>query len=409
MQTQETNKIKTKNLIILIIQYVFIGLGDMVDIAFINASGVDSICVLSAYMVIIWCSVKITGIGKYAYRVYMKYKSECIILSVLSSLIVTFIFIFLNESITRMYSLTDTQYEHFENVLVIAGSMCVFRTLGDFGYEYLILKEKHKLAFTLNIVFYAVLIGTDAFVYFTTKVIEHYYLATLFSYLVWFVLLLIFTDFFKELYRPNMLKLKKCAKSGFDIVIEGSVGKIATLVYNIYASKLGTELYAIHAVCYSVCVFCENYSYPFRIHTITQLSKEDKNDAYDNMKNIIKKQSWIGIILTLVSIPIYLIFVKGSLDYAICLYFAIIYTSDILPMIYFDILCGYATVCRKTEFLKKSSLVGVLVRIPAVVILFYGGCGIYALALPCFLDFFARMCYMHIKINNTRKNECFVR
>lgn len=54
--------------------------------------------------------------------------------------------------------------------------------------------------------------------------------------------------------------IKMLLKHGSNTYINRVTGKIATIFYNIHASRLGTELYNIHAVCYAIGIFTENFT-----------------------------------------------------------------------------------------------------------------------------------------------------
>ena len=66
---------------IYIINALGVAIFDLVDSAFGNNLGLDSICVLSAFTIITWCANVMGNLGTYAYEVKMKYFSECVIRS----------------------------------------------------------------------------------------------------------------------------------------------------------------------------------------------------------------------------------------------------------------------------------------------------------------------------------------
>lgn len=73
---------------------------------------------MSAFTVIYWCADCICKAGEYAYRVKLKYESECFVFQVVVTLICSFILIVFRVPIAHIYSLTDTQY-----VFVLQGFM----------------------------------------------------------------------------------------------------------------------------------------------------------------------------------------------------------------------------------------------------------------------------------------------
>ena len=76
---------------------------DLIDSAFGNHISLDSICVMSAFTVIYWCVNCICKAGEYAYRVKLKYESECFVFQVAITLICSFILIAFRVPIAYIY------------------------------------------------------------------------------------------------------------------------------------------------------------------------------------------------------------------------------------------------------------------------------------------------------------------
>lgn len=82
-----------KQFLIFLFTGVSIAILDLVDSAFGNQISLDSICVMSAFTVLYWCFSALCTVGEYAYRVKLKYESECFTLQVTITLICSFILI----------------------------------------------------------------------------------------------------------------------------------------------------------------------------------------------------------------------------------------------------------------------------------------------------------------------------
>ena len=99
---------KIRQLFIFIVQFVFMAVCDMIDTSFINNTGIDAICILSAYCVLEWTCYAIRGIGMYGYRVLQKNEKSCLFISVLASFIMMIVIFMIADSFPYLYLLTDT-------------------------------------------------------------------------------------------------------------------------------------------------------------------------------------------------------------------------------------------------------------------------------------------------------------
>jgi hypothetical protein len=119
---------------------------------------------MSAFTVIYWCADCICKAGEYAYRVKLKYESECFVFQVVVTLICSFILIVFRVPIAHIYSLTDTQYELLSMCLFYKGLCLIFGKLESFYRNYIALTCQNKHIVVSNIIFYVTMIGADALV-----------------------------------------------------------------------------------------------------------------------------------------------------------------------------------------------------------------------------------------------------
>lgn len=68
---------------------------------------------------------------------------------------------------------------------------------------------------------------------------------------------IIFGKIIPDMKRPSAKRLKECCKCAKDISFDRIWGKMATVTFNICASHLGTELYALHEIGYAIATSAE--------------------------------------------------------------------------------------------------------------------------------------------------------
>ena len=64
---------------------------------------------------------------------------------------------------------------------------------------------------------------------------------------------------------------------------------------------------------------------------------------------------------------------------------------------------GYLICMKRTDITRNCGMIGVLVRIPTVLLGYYGGLGLLGFALPCVVDFSAKALYVYLsarKVNS---------
>lgn len=173
-------------------------------------------------------------------------------------------------------------------------------------------------------------------------------------------------------------------------------GKVATIIYNIYASRLGTELYAIHGICYSIATFTEyitNAQFNYQVVILSAIS--DVSKKWEKCKDILKKTV---LPLTLIGYAmsfLLLFLIHGDVHITDCVVPLIFYSSQVVFIQLYESLRGYLTSLKRTDLLKYAGLVGILTRIPVTLIAYYSGSGIYGFALASTIDFTCRGLYFY--------------
>lgn len=384
-----------KQFMFFLFQNIFVGICGLIDTGFGNQINIDSVCVLSAYTVITWATYATYSIGAYAYRVVLSKTKSCFLIQVSVSILLGVLVYLLSPIIPHMYSLTDAQYELFEQCLKIHAISCPVLAIREFLGNYVEYQCKNKQAITGNIILYGTMIATDAFV-----ICHHGSLTEL----LWFTLLcslicslyeLFFSGFLKEPFRFNIQEIKELLWHDANTCFDRITGKVATIVFNIYVSKLGTDLYAIHCVCYAIGIFSENFTNAlFTYEVITLANKSSHKFQY--CVKITKKYAMFLIIAAYAVCYGLLLFTHGAVLLQSCLLYTGLYCTEIFALLLYTPMMAYLTSMQQTHYLKYGGIVGIMVRIPVTIIGYYTGMGLYVFSVAAAIDYASRGIYFYI-------------
>lgn len=374
---------------IYIINALGVAIFDLVDSAFGNNLGLDSICVLSAFTIITWCANVMGNLGTYAYEVKMKYFSECVILQAISSGIVSVILLLTHNILPHVYHLTEKQYSLFSKCLIWFAIPFVIRRIASLMGTYVELACKNKILIVSNIVYYMVMIASDAVVVLSGGKCYHLVITTGLSWTIYFLFLLIFGQI--KLNKPSKQGLKECMSAAKDRLIDRALGKIATVVFNIFASYLGTELYALHSIGYAIATNSETvtdvwYSYQIlRLHNIEDVKEKYKKYKENRRKTFIPTVLICYGLLALLILPMH-----GETNLLQAFLISCLYETQAICLAIYENARGFLTSIQNTKILRYGGLIGILVRIPVVLISYYTPIGLYGFALASGIDFLMR-------------------
>jgi len=126
--------------------------------------------------------------------------------------------------------------------------------------NYLLLQCKNKTLFVNDVIFWIVMMVADVWVVRNGKGLPGLIATTGFAYFVHTFTMLVSSRIMKEGFHPNLAAFKQILRHGANSCFAQISSKVAVIVYGSYASKLGTAMYAIHAVCDDAIVFAEVYT-----------------------------------------------------------------------------------------------------------------------------------------------------
>ena len=389
-----------------ILNELLMEIGGSVDTAFGNSLGVDSLCVLSAFTVLKWFLDKLLGLGKYGYYVVLKDEKLCLILNVLAGAVTGIAIFALRRVIPHLYALTPEQYVLFSKCLAVYSVGAVIHSISEFLYVYLLYSNQMKMVYSMNVFYYAILFLTDYVVVRNGLDLSALLACTVACKAVYSLVIFAISDFRKTSCTFSFQNAVTLIRHGSNLMFDRVTGKIATLFFQCFASRLGTELFAIHSVCFSVAVLMEAYTNALHVFTLNRLSKvKGFLRKYKTHLWIFKKYGCLILSLVAISILPVLWLLHGSVPVKSCMPFVFVYCLDSVALLFYEVSAACLTSAQRTEILKFDGVIGIEVRIPMVLGTVAFHWGPVGFAVSVILDFVSRSIYNEVKLHQLSKEE----
>ena len=204
-----------------------------------------------------------------------------------------------------------------------------------------------------------------------------------------------FFGILKESFQWSSQVLKEILKHGGNVCLERLFNRVGSIVCTLYASQLGTKLYAIHGVCYSVLLFAEGFSVYFNTFQIIQLKKVEKSERFALCKKLNQKYGAFIVTLSYLSVPIILLVLHGKVNYWDCFLYSFLYCSELVSFFFFESVKAYLTVQQQSRSLCYSGIVGVIVKVVFVTVCYCSGGSLFMFAFIYPLEQLARALYLY--------------
>lgn len=394
-----------KQLSLFLVNYIACGIAELIDSAFGNHINIDSVVVLSAFTILTWVFNTVSHVGGYAYQNSRKDAKLNLYINAIASIIIGILLFNFNYYIIHLFSLTESQYILFNKTIKVYALTLPFVSIGKFIDDYLMLNCKNKESITGNTVFYILMILIDAIVIKIEGSLPLLIFGTGICYLVYDIMIIIWTKLYKEKQQYEIDSILKSLKTSTAMIFDKLTGKVATIIFNIFVSKLGTELYAIHSICYALEVFTEYGTSAFHMYCMVTLPKQNKQIRLEYLHKIMKQYTPYIIIINYIACGLLLLVTHGVVDLRTCALYAILYCSQSIFIIPYESYRAYLLTEHKVNYLAFGGVCGILVRTPIAIGAWYFGLGLIPFSLACSIDFFIRGMYFKTCINIIKNNE----
>ena len=391
-----------KEFISILISFIFMSIADSIDSAFNNLISIDAIVVSGSFLLIDSIFKSFSEIGLYTYRTTRKNEWSYLWFNILFALLMGFIVLLCRGLIINIFDLTNIQKDMLSVLLAFYIGYLVLGRLANAIFEMIRLKGELKLYRKSLIVYYISLIGLDALAYLLTKNLILLFVATMISWIVSIVYMLYHLKFKFEF--PNKESLKNVIKYGLPYSSERLLSRIFLLLYGVVASRLGTEQYSIHTICYAICLTLEIITNAYQATLMIKVPIEGSYDEqYKSMINMKKKCFPLIVLLNYIFAIVYLIIQHGSLPIDKCFPHIIFYTFGVFGLYQYE---SYKTLCitqGKTKILLLGSTIGSCIRVIICYLFYNTSIALFVFGVVNFMDFYIRSIIYRIKLRKLKE------
>lgn len=373
----------------ILISFIFMSLADSVDSAFNNYISIDAIVVCGSLIFIKFILRSIGEIGIYTYRVVRRNESSYLLISgIVGFVLGVFSFLF-SDVIASLFELTIAQKELLSNVLKLFIIYLPISILHVGLLEMVRLKKQLKLYRKGLIITYISLIGLDLLAFIFTKNLLVLFVATILSDAICFIYLSYKAKIkFKKIKKKEIENIKTY---GILYSLERLLSRIFILIYGILSSYMGESKYAIHSICYSICLNLEIITNAYSAALMIKIPEEkDKFKQLDLLKEYMRKCFIIVLVMNFIMSLILLIIEHGSLPINECFPYIILYSCTIFGLYLYESYKAICVVQGKTKILLEGSIVGVIVRVLLCLLFLKTPICLYIFGIASFIDFYIR-------------------
>lgn len=378
-----------KEFISILISFIFMSIADSIDYAFNNSISIDAIVVAGTFLLIDSIFISFSEIGTYTYRTIRKNEWKYLWFNILFGVLMGIIVFFSKDTIINIFDLTSIQKNMLSLLLNFYIAYVVIGRLANAIFEMIRLKGELKLYRKSLIVFYIFLVVLDAIAYLFTKNLTMLFIATIISWIISIIYMLLNLKLKFEY--PDKTSLKNVIKYGFVYSSERVLSRIFLLLYGVLASHMGTEKYSIHTVCYSVCMLLEIITNAYQATLMIKVpSGKNYEEQYNNCMNMKNKCFPLIILLNFIFTFVYLFISHGSLPLYKCFPYIIFYSTAVFGIYQYE---TYKTLCisqGKSFVLLIGSTIGVIIRFLICLLFIHSQISLFIFGIVNLIDFYSR-------------------
>lgn len=390
---------RMKDFISILISFIFMSLAESVDLFFNNKISIDAIIVCSSLFFINLLAKSLGEIGTYTYRIVRKKEFSYLTITGLASFIIGLIIFFTRGLFINIFDISVEQRTLLSNILALYFIYLPVSLIDSGFFEIVRLKNNLKLYKNSLILFYLLLIMFDFIAFILTESLINLYIATIIAHIINIIYLMLkFKLKYEKITREDFYYVKKY---GITLSLERLLSRIFILIYGVLASYMKEKDYAIHSICYGVCLNLEMITNAYSVTLMIKIPEEkNKINQLNLLKDYMNKCFIVILIISFLLAIITLIIQHGSLPIKDCFPYIIFYCCTIFGLFFYE---SYKAVCviqGKTKTILKGSIIGVIVRVLVCMLFLRTPICLYIFGIANFIDFNVRSIIYKIDLNN---------
>lgn len=371
-----------------------------IDSTFANNISLDVIVVLNSFTIVMYFCLRPLLMGFWAYQAMQTNPKNCLVCSLLSSILVGIILIATAHVLPYMFTLTDEQKQMLSDIFVLFGFCAPIQAVARYLQEYCIYTGRQKLVLISAFITYIPMIIGDWIAVQCNAGTFGLRIATELCWLLYLIILLPASGVLKVDDKLNWKTIRHCFFVGKDTCISQSIVRIATLFLTSMASTMGTEAYAIHSVALSITDMAESFREATQSYSIIELRDHRDNLARHSAK--VTKKLFAPALLLPLGLEVALVFIMHG---KVCIQDAALatcmYSLPFFVYPLYDISAGAVVLSSVRSSSITMSVVSAIWRVCVLwVLIQVFGATIPVFGAIYFLDYLSRTVFYRVMLHH---------
>lgn len=374
-----------------------------IDDTFANNISLDAIVVLSSFTIVLYFCLRPMLLGAYAYRTMQSRPKNCLVCTLIASILVSILTVSLSGVIPYAFSLTEVQRKMLSEIFVFSGSCLPIQAVVRYLQTYCAYNDKQRLVFIVDLVTYPPMIFGD-------WVAVHFNMGAfglrVATEVCWFLSLVLLLPASKILKANDKIEWKTigyCFYVGKDKCISQSIIRVATLFLTAMASTMGTEAYAIHSVALGITDMAESFRDSTVDYSIIEL-REHRDNLIKQSKVVLKKLWAPALFLPLLLEVLLVAVMHGKVDIVDTAIATAIYSLPFFVFPLYDIFAAAVTLSSVRSSAITMSIVTAVWRMVVLWLLIQlFGASIPVFGIIYFCDYLSRTIFYRVVLHREQR------
>lgn len=374
-----------------------------IDSTFANNISLNVIVVLNSFTIVLYFCLRPLLMGFWAYQAMQKHPKNCMMCSLLSSIVVGIVLIATAKVLPYMFTLTDEQRQMLSDIFMLFGFCAPIQAIARYLQEYCIYTGKQKLVLISAFITYIPMVIGDWVAVNLDAGAFGLRIATELCWCLYLIILLPASGILKVDDKLNWKAIRHCFFVGKDTCISQSIVRIATLFLTSMASTMGTEAYAIHSVALGITDMAESFREATQSYSIIELRDHRDNLAKHSIK--VTKKLLVPALLLPLGLEIVLVLIMhGKVPIQDAALVTCMYSLPFFVYPLYDISAGAVVLSSVRSSSVMMSMVSAIWRVGILwVLVQIFGVTIPVFGMIYFLDYLSRTIFYRVMLHHEQK------
>ena len=166
---------------------------------------------------------------------------------------------------------------------------------------------------------------------------------------------------------------------------------------------MGKNNYAIHSICYGICLNLEIITNAYNSTLMIKIPEEKNKDKQMNLlKEYMKKCFSTVLIINFILTIVMLVIQHGSLPIMECFPYIIHYCCTVFGLYLYESYKAICVIQGKPKIILKGSIIGVIVRVLICLLFLKAPICLYIFSIASLVDFYVRSVFYKLDLNQIK-------